>query len=72
MAKQQITPSTKVWTHHPRGGVIVGYPSKVYHGLYGPERKIARTLEAARQMNGWSTPAEQVHVGDPPARAERV
>ena len=60
----------EVWAHHPRGGVITGYASKRYHGLYGPELyKISRpTKEAAKAGNSFSVPAASKYfVGKPPA-----
>lgn len=75
--EQFSTPSTppqkagkKVWAHHPRGGVVTGFASKQYRGLYGPEHKICPTLEHAKEMNGMSFPAHQVNVGEPPAGAK--
>lgn len=57
----------KVWAHHPRGGVVTGFASKKYKGLYGPEHKIAGTKEDAKKGHGMSFPASQVNLGEPPA-----
>ena len=65
---KQIRIGDKVWSHHPRGGHTTGYASAVYRGLYGRERKIAVTPEAAREQNGYSVPVGQVYPGDPPPK----
>ena len=60
----------QVWAHHPRGGVVFGYPSEPYPGLYGTEISIATTKEAAAARGGMSFPAIQVNGGPPPPGAE--
>ena len=52
----------RVWSHHPRGGRVNGVAGDLRKGLYGPERPIAPSVEAAACGNGLFYPDEQIYL----------
>jgi phosphoribosylanthranilate isomerase len=55
------------WAHHPRGGFYTGWAGVVERGLYGQERGIAISEEAAVAREYFHhAPRSQVYKGHPP------
>lgn len=69
-AKREMkeTEPKKAWAHHPRGGIVIGYPSKVKAG----RRSLATTPENAKEGLGMSFPASQVYFTQPPVAKDEL
>lgn len=60
------------WTHHPRGGIVIGMAGPLQPGLYAQERKVGTFSCPAPQCHPLESLPDQavIHSIDKPACAE--